>query len=470
MQGFRRAQTQMTRRLPTLIAATLLAALCALTAIAVPTGAKVGVSQALGFAPDQVVVKFTRERSGRAVQLPRGVGVQAAAEALQHSPRVVYAKPNYTASASLFVPDDTGTLPSSAGGPPATAPDLTGHWVTRQWNFLPYGPGTPGVPTSPGGINAVGAWRNLIAAGRPGARGVTVAVLDTGIAYRSLGHRPSGGPRFQRSPDFSANQFVPGYNFVEGNHHPVDNNGHGTHVAGTIAEETDNGIGLTGLAYNAKLMPVKVLNSQGRGQATNIAKGIRFATEHGAQVINMSFNFGCGKKIPVVDEALHEAARRGVVLVASVGNVGSETCVSPPATEPGVIGVGGTTQGGCLGEYSLTGNGVDLVAPGGGTPVTGCPSVLSAPIYQVTLTGRGDSSFGIPDTYVGTSMAAAHVSGVAAMVIASGVLGTVPPQSLDRRVTLRLQATARSIGLPRSQQGAGLIDAARATSPPPSGQ
>ena len=339
--------------------------------------------------------------------------------------------------------------------------------MARQWNFLPSSPGTPGVPTSPGGINAVGAWRNLIAAGRPGAKGVTVAVLDTGIAYRNLGRRPGGGLRFRRSPDFSAKQFVPGYNFVEGNHHPVDANGHGTHVAGTIAEETDNGIGLTGLAYGAKLMPVQVLNAQGRGQASNIAKGIRFATEHGAQVINMSFNFGCGKKVPEVDEALRAAAKKGVVLVASVGNLGSETCVSPPATEPGVIGVGGTTQGACLGDYSLAGEGVDVVAPGGGMPAPGCPSILSAPIYQVTLTSRGSSTFGMPSDYAGTSMAAAHVSGVAAMVIASGVLGKVPPRSLDRRVELRLKATARSIGLPQEQQGAGLIDAAKATAPPP---
>ncbi|MGA8745216.1 MAG: S8 family serine peptidase [Solirubrobacterales bacterium] len=457
----------MTRRLPTLIAATLLSALAVLAGAAAPAGAKIGVSAAQGFAPHQIVVKFSGERSGQAVALPRGVGVPAAAAALNHSPQVAYAEPNYTATASLFVPNDSGTLPSLTGTAAPTTPDLTGHWVTRQWNFLPYAPGTPGVPTSPGGINAVGAWRNLIAAGRAGARGVTVAVLDTGIAYRNLGHRPGGGARYLRSPDFSAKQFVPGYNFVENNHHPVDANGHGTHVASTIAEETDNGIGLTGLAYKAKLMPVQVLNAQGRGQASNIAKGIHFAAEHGAQVINMSFNFGCGKKVPVVDEALRDAARRGIVLVASVGNIGAESCVSPPATEPGVIGVGGTTEGGCLGDYSLAGEGVDLVAPGGGIPATGCPSILSAPIYQVTLNGGGGSNFGIPDDYVGTSMAAAHVSGVAAMVIASGVLGKVPAQSLDRRVSLRLKATARSLGLPPTEQGAGLIDAARATAPPP---
>src|SRR5262249_40001465 len=154
-------------------------------------------------------------------------------------------------------------------------------------NFLPYeGTPTPQLPTSPGGINAIGAWSNLIVAGHPGAEGVTVAVLDTGIAYRGL-HRGAfaHGKGINVSPDFNFKQFVPGYNFVDNNRLPVDQNGHGTHVAGTIAEETDNGFALTGLAFNAKLMPVQVLNSRGRGQATTIAKGIRFAVNHGAQVV-----------------------------------------------------------------------------------------------------------------------------------------------------------------------------------------
>ena len=173
-----------------------------------------------------------------------------------------------------------------AAGPP-------GGWVSKQWNFLPWeGPATPLLPISPGGIDAIGAWENLEAAGRPGAEGVTVAVLDTGIAYRAKRHR------FRRSPDFTADQFVEGYDFVDNDKLPLDENGHGTHVAGTIAEKTNNGIGLTGLAYRAKLMPVRVLDAYGRGRADEIAKGIRFAVAHGADVINMSFNFGCGSDVP----------------------------------------------------------------------------------------------------------------------------------------------------------------------------
>ena len=135
-------------------------------------------------------------------------------------------------------------------------------------------------------------------------------------------------------------------------------------------------------------MPVRVLDRLGRGRADDIAKGIRFAADHHADVINMSFNFGCGKRVP---ERRRSAALRdsqeGWSWSPRSGNLGSEACVSPPATIPGVIGVGGTTEGGCLGDYSLTGKDVDLVAPGGGEPVASCDSVLNGPIYQVTFKG-----------------------------------------------------------------------------------
>ncbi len=330
-------------------------------AVAPAAGAATGVAPAREFAPRQVVVKFEGQRFGHAVGLPPRVGVREATAALRKSPHVAYAEPNYIATASAasvgsipFVPNDPGRLVDPAG---------PGGWVDEQWNFLPWeGGDTARLPISPGGIDAPGAWENLIAVGHPGAEGVTVAVLDTGIAYRD------DGTKFLRSPDFSADQFTGGYDFIANDRLPLDRNGHGTHVAGTIAEETDNAIGLTGLAYGAKLMPVRVLNRHGEGLANRIAKGIRFAVSHGADVINMSFNFDCHQKVPVVDEALQRAYEKGVVTVASVGNRESEHCVSAPATAPHVIGVGGTTEGACLGKYSLAGKGVDVVAPGGGVP------------------------------------------------------------------------------------------------------
>ncbi|HXF32748.1 MAG TPA: S8 family serine peptidase [Solirubrobacterales bacterium] len=431
------------------------------------TAAANAIGSARAFAPRQLVVKFAGEERGRTIGLPQGAGVIATAHALRAKPNVEYAEPNYAAHASAVElepidPDDPGTLEIGAPGSTATP----GGWATRQWDFLDYtGTATTKLPISPGGIDAPGAWANLEAVGRPGGRGVVVAVLDSGIAYRDL------GTTYVRSPDFSAEQFIPGEDFVDHDRLPLDENGHGTHVAGTIAEQTNNGLGLTGLAYGVKLMPVRVLNRANVGYANRIAAGVRFAVEHHAQVINMSFNFACGEKVPQVDEALREAYDHGVVTVASGGNLSAsassvKSCVSEPATGPRVIGVGGTTEGGCIGSYSLAGKGIDVVAPGGGTPAAGCPSILSRPIYQVTLKNGTTDEFAIPSNYAGTSMAAAHVSATAALVLASGVI----PQSLKskarvRAVTQRLKVTARSLGYPKTVQGAGLIDAGRATTP-----
>ena len=440
----------MIRRLSISAALTTLALALAPAASA---DAAAGISPAHGFVPHRLVLK--REGAPeRAVRLPDGVGVHEAAAAMRERAGVEYAAPDYLATASAL-PDDPGPLAAASGRP--------GGWAALQWGFLPWeGTPTAELPVSPGGADVVGAWRHVAEAGRGGGRGVVVAVLDTGVAYRGLGRD------FLRSPDFTADQFVPGYDFVDHDRVPLDENGHGTHVAGTIAEKTDNGVGLTGIAYNAKLMPVRVLDRNGSGRADAIARGIRFAVAHGADVINMSFNFGCGKSVPGIDRALRFAYRHGVVAVASIGNLGSETCVSPPATGPRTIGVGGSTEGGCLGAYSLLpGKGVDLLAPGGGPPIPGCPSVSSRPIFQVTLKAGHPRRFGEPGSYIGTSMAAAHVSGVAALVLASGVVPKdASPESRVNRVRRRLRQTARHLGLPARQEGAGLIDAGAATELP----
>ncbi len=446
----------MRRLFATALALALLAA-CAAAGSSPAAPHRISVAPAREFVPHELIFKLAGERTPHTRALPGGIDVRDAAEALRRRPGVQYAVPNYLATASADVPapvpNDPGTLPGLRGVP--------GGWVLKQWSFLPSaGLGTPLLPTSPGGIDAPSAWANLNAVGRAGARGITVAVLDTGIAYRAL------GSRFRRSPDFTAGQFVKGHDFVDDGGMPLDRNGHGTHVAGTIAEKTNNGIGLVGLAYRAKLMPVRVLDRLGRGRADEIAAGIRFATDHGADVINMSFNFGCGKKVPSVTQAVHYATHRGVVLVASVGNLGSESCVSPPATITGVIGVGGSTEGGCVGNYSLSGKDVDIVAPGGGEPGTACPSVLAGPIFQVTFKGAKERRFGEPADYVGTSMAAAHASGVAAMVLAGGLIDrSKKGGSVQAQVATRLKKTARSLGASPLLQGAGLIDAGRATDP-----
>ena len=198
----------------------------------------------------------------RVLKLPPGISVNQAIGRLRGRPGVAYVVPDFIAHADgVYVPDDRGTA------------RVRGGWEALQWNFL------PGA-----GVDAPPAWANLIADGRPGGRGVTVAVLDTGVAYRDW-------RQYRQSPDFSGTRFVAPYDFVAHNRFPLDREGHGTFVAGTIAETTNNGFALTGLAYGASIMPVRVLDADGTGDATTIARGIRYAVDHGAQVINLSLEF-----------------------------------------------------------------------------------------------------------------------------------------------------------------------------------
>jgi serine protease len=345
-------------------------------------------------------------------------------------------------AAAPFVPDDPGRVGVRTG------------WAELQWNFV-----------GPYGVDAPRAWGNLIADGAPGGAGVTVAVLDTGVAF------PGQDATRPGSPDLGLSHVVPGYDFVDDDDVPADQNGHGTHVASTIAEQTDNGYGLTGLAYGADIMPVRVLDRNGSGDAATIASGVRFAVDHGAKVINLSLDFGGDVDPAEIEDllgALEYAHERGSLVVAGAGNVGDST-VAYPALGPHVVAVGGTTDDGCLADYSNYGDGLDLVAPGGGTDadVAGDPAChvgrTGSPVHQMTLTGPTLSSFDLVG-YWGTSMAAAHVSAAAALVVASGVIGADPsPVAIEKR----LELTSRDLGRPGydTVYGWGLVDAGTATSP-----
>ena len=330
------------------------------------------------------------------------------------------------------------------------------------------------------GVDAPQAWSNLLADKRPGGRGVVVAVLDTGVAYRDWG-------KFRVSPDFRGARFVAPYDFVAHNRYPLDRNGHGTFVAGVIAERTNNGVGLTGLSYGASIMPVRVLNEHGEGAESTIAEGIRHAVDHGAKVINLSLEFlpsrvRSASQIPLIVHAVDFARRHRVVVVAAAGNDEAST-VALPARVPGVISVGATTKDGCQASYSNRGPGLDLVAPGGGDDAViasdpACrPNRELPPIYQLTLADPPFGSepgnfgrFGYPGYYTGTSMAAPEVSGAAALVIASHVLG---PDPTPAGVLRRLEQTATPLPAgatgPEDRYGYGLVDAGAATERPPVG-
>ena len=339
-----------------------------------------------------------------------------------------------------FIPDDGG-LTAQPGG-----------WGVLQWNF-----------TGPFGVDAPDAWAHLIDAGRPGGAGVIVAVLDTGIAYADQ-------PPYRRSPDLHAASFAQGYDFVDDDAYPFDLNGHGTHVASTIAEQTDNEYGLTGLAYGVRIMPVRVLDEFGNGYPATIARGIRFAADHHAKVINLSLNFGPGvraEQIPQIIQAINYAYKRGSLVVAAAGNGGIDE-VAYPARAPHVVAVGATTENGCLSSFSNVGSGLDLVAPGGGSDAyladdANCRGGRAGrPIYQTAFLGGRVTDFEPAVDFIGTSMATAHVSATAALTIASGVVGTKPTQTVLQR---RLQRTARDLGPTGydDRYGWGLVNAAAAT-------
>ncbi len=344
------------------------------------------------------------------------------------------------AHAAGFIPDDPGR---------GTTP---GGWQKVQWNF-----------TGPFSVNAPEAWDNVAAAGLPGGKGVKVAVLDTGVAY-------ANARGFRRSPDLDPASFVRGYDFVDRDPYPDDSEGHGTHVASTIAEATNNGRDLTGLAFGARIMPVRVLDSHGEGDSATIARGVRWAARHGARIINLSLEFSTDVRaddIPSLIRAIRYAHGRGALVVGASGNE-AHTAVAYPARTGDVLSVGATTEHGCLSEFSNQGPGLDVVAPGGGADaVAGDPGCApdaepGHDIFQVTYTRFSTRRFGIPGGYEGTSMAAPHVSAIAALIIASRVLGPRPsPAALQKR----LEATARDLGPAGYDRryGYGLVDAAAAT-------
>ena len=395
---------------------------------------------------DATGTRFDEDLPGgaRTLEIADGESVKETLAELRRHDDVAYAVPDYEIRAAAFIPNDPGRGSEA------------GDWRKLQWNFF-----------GPAGVNAPDAWEYARAAGTPGGRGAVVAVVDSGVAYERRGS-------FRRAPDLYAGRFTKPYDFVENDRHPNDEESHGTHVAGTIAQKTNNGLGLTGLAYGVKIMPLRVLNADGGGRASYIARAIRYATRNGADVINMSVEFDLVQKasgIPEVIAAIRYANAKGVVMVAASGN-DFVNRVTYPARDERVIAVGATTQNLCKADYSNTGKQLDLVAPGGGDDASlndndadaaACdPSVRGRGIYQQTFT-TSYKRFGlVPDE--GTSFASPHVSAAAALLIASRRLG---PDPTPEQVEQRLKDTARDLGTPGfdTRYGAGLLDAARALAP-----
>ena len=419
-----------------------------------------GIAANVGATPGEQV-----SPSSQVVHVQPGESVTDAIARLKRTDGVAFAVRNRIARAAAedsWVPNDIGR----PGRPP-------GGWLTSQWNF--------GTLT---GVGAIPAWNNLRRAGYPGGRGVKIAVIDSGVAYRNWG-------RYKRSPDFAGTRFsdacdflarnapkscVPGQKRYRPAGPPVDRFGHGTHVAGTIAESTNNRAYMTGLAWGATIMPLRVLDSQGNGESADIAQAIRWATDHGAKIANLSIEFDpetTEKDIPEIIRAVNYATSKGTLVVAAAGN-DSRSTVAYPARTANAMAVGATTEHGCLADYSNYGTGLDIVAPGGGLD----RRITTDPNCQINSTGNRDivqlglrrgrnGSAMIPYQFSieaedGTSMATPHVSAAAALVVASRRLGRFPKPSLLKQ---HLMNTADPTSLPM-YYGAGLLDAGRATAPP----
>jgi type VII secretion-associated serine protease mycosin len=250
-----------------------------------------------------------------------------------------------------------------------------------------------------------------------GSGDVIVAVLDTGA---DLNH-----------PDLQG-KLVSGYDVVNNDTDPADDDGHGTHVAGIVAARTNNSRGVAGVSWEGKIMPVKVLDWSGSGTHSQIAEGIRWAADHGAHIINLSLGGESGSS--TLQEAINYAYNRGALVVASAGNSYQEgNPVIYPAAYPRVLAVAATGDQDEHARYSETGSYVDVAAPGGNP--SGSWDTNSN--HWIMSTYLGGSSYA---QVAGTSQAAPHVAGLAALV------WSVRPSLSNAQVEQIIEETAVDLG------------------------
>lgn len=390
------------------------------------------LTAAPGGVPDQVIVKFRdgvdervaplaiREAGGRSarrsafggrylVTADAGFAREELMARFRSMPEVEYAERNHVARAfsgpGRFTPND--------------------KYFYLQWNLTM--------------IDAERVWG--IQKGDPS---VVVAVIDTGVAYEDYGP-------FRKAPDFGSTAFIQGYNALTGTSHANDDNFHGTHVASTIAEATDNALGVAGLAFGCAIMPVKVLDADGYGSYFDIAEGIDYATDftqggtRPVKVINLSLG---GEEVDrTLTAAIDRAVARGITVVAAAGNddVGS---VAFPASLESAIAVGAIDGRKLKASYSNWGTALDLVAPGGDverddTGPAGRPDGSPDGVLQQTF-NPDLAALGRYDDFAywwvsGTSMASPHVAAAAALLYRQGI---TDPQA----IRAALETTADDLG------------------------
>ncbi|MEN8154717.1 MAG: S8 family serine peptidase [Acidobacteriota bacterium] len=248
--------------------------------------------------------------------------------------------------------------------------------------------------------------------------GAVVAVIDTGVK--------------QSLEDLANTNFTAGWDFVNNDADPTDDEGHGSHVAGTIAQSTNNGTGVAGIAYNGTIMPIKVLDRRGSGSFDDIADGIYWAVDNGADIINMSL--GGSSSLTILEDAVNYAWNNGVVVVCAAGNDGVS---SPfyPAAYVNSISVSATTSLDTLASYSNYGTTIDISAPGGDSGDNNGDGYDDM-VLQNTFSGTDEGYY----FYAGTSMASPHVAGVAALVKSAN------PSLSNSQIRAILEDTADDLG------------------------
>lgn len=378
-----------------------------------------GLANAHGIGALRSVYMGDEPRAVKTANVPDHA-LETVLRALRNNPLVDYAEPSFIASA-FMTPNDS--------------------FYRYQWHLQ--------NPES-GSINVAAAWDVTAGAG------VTIAVLDTGVAFEN---RSDSTGTYYLAPDLAQTQFVPGYDFINNDPHANDDHSHGTHVAGTIAQSTNNSIGTAGVAYAASIMPVKVLNRDGTGSHTAIAQGVRWAADQGSHIINLSLGSSSGST--TLRDAMAYAYAKGVTIVASAGNNGTNSVSFPAAYDDYVIAVSATRYDESLAPYSNYGSSIDLAAPGGDLSVDQNGDRYADGVLQNTFnpSTKDTGDFGYY-FFQGTSMAAPHVSGVAALV--ASVLIQQGDSTSPDVIRSILQSTARDKG-PAGVDiyyGHGIVDAA----------
>jgi thermitase len=344
-----------------------------------------------GFAPGQVLVKFKPElgeplldETARAYglekieqipgleiykyQIPAGFTVEETVSALKQNPDIEYAEPNYVAHI-VTTPNDT--------------------YFSYQYALLNTGQriGSTGpAGTSGDDIKATSAWEET-----KGSAEVTIAIVDTGV---DMLH-----------PDLKNKIKSTGRDFVNNDNDATDDHGHGTIVAGIAAADTNNGLGIAGVAWNCKILPVKVLAANGFGFDYDVVAGIRWAVDNGASVINLSL--GVLEPADVLRDTVKYAHEKGVVVCAAAGN--EDTFVYYPAAyDAYVLAVAATDYNDVRPYWSNPGPQVDVAAPG---------VWIAGPVPTWYWAAHGGSSDDVPYAFAdGTSMSSPQVAGLAALI------------------------------------------------------